>query len=211
MPKELFLRSIPGILPTRYSDQHNLGRRAGQLQRFLTDLQKTLDKNLLLYQIDYRPEPLEFWVLSRKDWSRLTSRPYGLAFLHKQALIAPADYNPRLTATFDDFLLQASQQNLKAPGEVRELFDLLIAYEWSKGQLKGLGLQARQREQIGYSAAYLLLLVLNNEEMLFPKMLQWAKILALSEFKGAFKDLSLIGQSLLDIKEPSWQGLKELK
>lgn len=206
MPKELFLRLIAGSPLTRYSDQPNLARRAGQLQRFLGELQKTLDKNISSDQ-----HTLEFWVLSRKDWSRLTSRPYGLAFVRQQVLIAPADYNPRMTESFDDVLLQAAQHKLKAPGEVRELFDLLIAYEWAKGKLKGLGLNARQREQNGFVAAYLFLLVLQDFESLQYKITQWARILALIELKGSFKDLPLIGQSILEVKEPSWRGLQDWK
>jgi hypothetical protein len=169
-----------------------------------------LEQNFQLYQIDSVTGLQEFWVLSRRDWSRLSSRPYGLAFLYKQILIAPADYNPRLVESFDTLLLQAAQQDLKAPGEVRELFDLLVAYEWARGQLKFLGLQVRQRVQLGYMTAYLFLLLLNDQEMLFSKVLQWAKILALSEYKGAFKDLSFIGQSILSVNEPSWQGFKAI-
>ncbi len=207
MPKELFLRSMPGILTARYSDQPSLGRRAGQLQRFLGDLQKTLEKNL---QLSKDAHLLELWVLSNKDWSRLTSRPYGLAFLRQEAIIVPADYNPRAIDRFDDLLLAAAQEQLKAPGEVRELFDLLIAYEWAKGSLKSLGLQSQQSTQNRYLAAYLFLLVLQSEESLLERVLAWSKILALTQLKGTLKELFLIGQAVIQISEPSWSGLKEL-
>jgi hypothetical protein len=205
MSKELFLRSIPGILTARYSDQPSLGRRAGQLQRFLGDLQKTLEKHT-----QFKGDPLELWVLSGKDWSRLTSRSYGLAFLRQQAIIAPADYNPRLSDRLDDLLLAAAQQQLKAPGEVRELFDLLIAYEWAKGSLKGLDLQNRLSERNRYTAAYLFLLVLQTEESLLERFLVWSKILAVAQLKGPLKELFLVGQAVTQVKDPSWVGLREL-
>jgi hypothetical protein len=154
MPKAFFLRIIPGTLTVRYSDLPSLGRRAGQLQRFLGDFQKTLQDNIRLYNLDYTPTSLELWVLSRKDWRHLTSRPYGLSFLQQQTIITPAEYNPRLSENFDELLLLAGQQNLKAPGQLHELFDLLIAFEWAKGNLKSLGLQARQNKRLIFFCWY---------------------------------------------------------
>jgi hypothetical protein len=208
MPKALFLRSIDGNLITRYSDIHNLGRRAGQLRRFVLDLQQILGENIELYELKFVPVPLELWVLSRKDWANLTSRPYGLAFLRQQAVIAPADYNPRLTERFDELLLLAGQHNLKAPGEVRELFDVLIGFEWMKGNLKSLGLQSRLSQNNASCAAQLLLLVLQSEKDLLQRVLDWAKILALSELKGPFKELAVIGEAMGGLGEVSWEGLK---
>jgi hypothetical protein len=208
MSKDLFLRLIPGSLTARYSDIHNLGRRAGQLRRFLQDLHQTLEENIRGYELSYTPIPLELWVLSKKDWTHLTSRPYGLAYLRQQAVIAPADYNPRLTERFDELLLLAGQQHLKAPGEVRELFDLLIAFEWAKGSLKGLGLQSRYSQKNTLLAAQLFLLVLQSENDLLQRVLDWSNILVLSKLKGSFKDLSVIGEAIGELKDVSWAGLK---
>lgn len=204
MPKALYLRVIPGTLTTRYSNSASVARRAGQLRHFLLDKQLTLEQHLPAREV----AKLELWVLSRRDWSQLTSRPYGLAFLHQQVIVAPAAYHPGLIERLDSILLEAASHGLRAPGEVRELFDLLIAYVWCKAALKILGYPQRQR-QLG--AAYLLHLVLQSEENLLQKLLQWARILARSEPSGVLKDLGVAAQHLLQVQAPSWQDLSNPK
>jgi hypothetical protein len=209
--KELYLRSISGNLPTRYSDQPGLQRRAAQLQRFLSDLQATLKEQVDLQGLELYPLGLELWVLSQRDWFRLSSRSYGLAFLRQKEVIAPADYNPRLIERFDAILLQAGQHGLKAPGEVRELFDLLIACEWAKGMLSALRLHTRRTKIDGFLAVYVFLLVLQPEDSLYQRFLAWAQILAVTQVKGPLKDLFFVGQYALAIKDPSWEWLGELQ
>jgi hypothetical protein len=211
MPKELFLRTLSGKIPIRHSDQPGLQRRAAQLGRFLGDLDTTLEEQVRLQRLEFSPLSLELWVLSRSDWYRLSSRSYGLAFLRQQAIIVPADYNPGLVQRFDELLLQAGLLGFKQPGEVRELFDLLIACEWAKAKLSALGLQTRRAKTDGFMAVYLFLLVLKSEDSLYQRFLAWAQILASAQLKGPLKDLFLTGKYALAVNEPSWEWLRELQ
>jgi hypothetical protein len=132
--KKVYLRPLPDpILPLRYS----VGtlRRAAQMQRFLKELQ-------LGVGVD---GGLELLVLNQSDWHNLSSYPYGLPLtkLHKDletdlytaTLFIAADYPNRLMQRFDDPLLQAAKQGFKAPGEPRELLDLLAGCEWAHSVL----------------------------------------------------------------------------
>ncbi len=88
---------------------------------------------------------LELLVLNQSDWHNLSSYPYGLPLtkLHKDpetdlytaTLFVAADYPNRLMQRFDDPLLQAAKQDFKAPGEPRELLDLLAGCEWAHSVL----------------------------------------------------------------------------
>lgn len=128
--KKVYLRPLPDpVLPARYS----VGtlRRAAQMQRFLKELQLASGVN----------GGLELLVLNHSDWHNLSSYPYGLPLtkLHKDpetdlytaTLFVAADYQNRLLQRFDDPLLQAAKQGFRAPGEPRELLDLLAGCEWA--------------------------------------------------------------------------------
>jgi hypothetical protein len=88
---------------------------------------------------------VELLVLNQSDWHNLSSYPYGLPLtkLQKDAetdrytatLFVAADYPNRLLQRFDDPLLQAAKQGFRAPGEPRELLDLLAGCEWAHAVL----------------------------------------------------------------------------
>jgi hypothetical protein len=132
--KKVYLRPLPDpVLPARYS----VGtlRRAAQMQRFLKELQVGVGVK----------GGLELLVLNQSDWHNLSSYPYGLPLtklqkdpetdLYTATLFVAADYPNRLLQRFDDPLLQAVKQGYKAPGEPRELLDLLAGCEWAHALL----------------------------------------------------------------------------
>jgi hypothetical protein len=139
--KKVYLRTFPDdVLPTRYS----VGalRRAAQMQRFLKELQLA---NGAVFNdsvsFNDRVGGLELLVLNHSDWYKLSSFPYGLPLsktkkdpatnLYNATLFIAADYQPRLLQRFDDPLLKAAKSGYKAPGEPRELLDLLAGCEWA--------------------------------------------------------------------------------
>lgn len=128
--KKVYLHTLADdILPLRYSV--NTLRRAAQMQRFLKEL-------MLATNISGR---LELLVLNRSDWYNLSSFHYGLPLsktkkdpetnLFNATLFVAADYPPRLIQRFNDPLLKAAKEGYKAPGEPRELLDLLAGCEWA--------------------------------------------------------------------------------
>jgi hypothetical protein len=128
--KKVYLHTLADdILPMRYSV--NTLRRAAQMQRFLKDLM----------QANHASGRLELLVLGRSDWYNLSSFPYGLPLskvkkdpetnLFNATLFVAADYPPRLIQRFDAPLLKAAKEGYKAPGEPRELLDLLAGCEWA--------------------------------------------------------------------------------
>jgi hypothetical protein len=132
--KKVYLRPLlDPVLPLRYSG--GTLRRAAQMQRFLKELQ---------FGIGVKGG-VELLVLNQSDWHNLSSYPYGLPLtkLHKDAetdrytatLFVTADYPNRLLQRFDDPLLQAAKSGFKAPGEPRELLDLLAGCEWAHAVL----------------------------------------------------------------------------
>ena len=92
---------------------------------------------------------LELLVVEGGDWRRMFSRPYGLPFTPTSgptvSVVGAAQYRPRLLHRFDNLLLRAGRVGKGAPGEVRELLDLMIGYEWARAVAKGSGLRTRVR------------------------------------------------------------------
>jgi hypothetical protein len=132
--RKVYLHSLDDdVLPMRYSV--NTLRRAAQMQRFLKELMATSDAS----------KRLELLVLSRSDWYNISSFPYGLPLskvkkdpetrLFNATLFVAADYPPRLIQRFDDPFLKAAKEGYRAPGEPRELLDLLAGCEWAHALL----------------------------------------------------------------------------
>jgi hypothetical protein len=132
--KKVYLHTLADdILPMRYSV--NTLRRAAQMQRFLKELMQVSSG------FSDRGGRLELLVLNRSDWYNLSSFPYGLPLsktkkdsetnLFNVTLFVAADYPPRLIQRFNDPLLKAAKEGYKAPGEPRELLDLLAGCEWA--------------------------------------------------------------------------------
>jgi hypothetical protein len=116
-------------LGLRYS--HFQQRRARQIYSFLLDLQKASNT-----QLGLSPR-LELLVLDSKDWHKLSQSIYGIPFIKgRKALVQlfiPADYPGRFKHKLDEVFLEAA---LKLPGEVSELFNLLIGFDWARAYLK---------------------------------------------------------------------------
>ncbi|MGL4610069.1 MAG: hypothetical protein ACRCYY_10335 [Trueperaceae bacterium] len=140
--KKVYLRTLPdSTLATRYS----VGalRRAAQVQRFLKEL-------------DLEQEGFDLLVLSPSDWHELSSFPYGLPFskfqkdpnthVQRATLFVAANYPPRLLQRFDASLLKAAKGGYKAPGEPRELLDLLAGCEWARARLRLQKEQPREEQ-----------------------------------------------------------------
>jgi hypothetical protein len=141
--RKVYLHTLSDdVLPTRYSV--NTLRRAAQLQRFLKELMQASDVFSDPVSRN-RVGRLELLVLGRSDWYNLSSFPYGLPLskakkdpetnLFNATLFVAADYPPRLIQRFDDPFLKAAREGYRAPGEPRELLDLLAGCEWAHALL----------------------------------------------------------------------------
>ena len=170
----VYLRSLPDrLIPVR----HSVGarQRAAQLQAFLKSLWEALPREL---------EPvgrLELLVVEAGDWRRMFSRPYGLPFTRTSgptvSVVGAAQHRPRLLHRFDNLLLRAGRAGTSAPGEVRELLDLMIGYEWARAVAKGGGLRTRARFVDEFVAGYLFLQLLETAgaDSLCARVLAWAE------------------------------------
>ena len=129
--KGIYLRTLQDkYLPTRYSEGSK--RRAGQLMQFWRDFQRRAQREL---EVD---GGLELWVLSRSDWNRVSSKPYGLPQLHARTarVLVASEYPLRFLHRFDDPLLEAGLQGFDTPGETRELLDLMAGMVWAQAFIK---------------------------------------------------------------------------
>ncbi len=121
-------------LGLRYS--HFQQRRARQIHSFLLDLQKAANT-----QLGLSPR-LELLVLDTKDWHKLCQSIYGIPFIKGRKvliqLFVPADYPGRFKHKLDEVFLEVG---FKLPGEVSELFDLLIGFDWARAYLRGVSKQ----------------------------------------------------------------------
>ncbi len=175
--KKVYLRPLPDpVLPARYS----VGtlRRAAQMQRFLKELQGALGVD----------GGLELLVLNRSDWHKLSSYPYGLPLtkLHKDpetdlyntTLFVAADYPPRLLHRFDDPLLQAGKAGFKAPGEPRELLDLLSGCEWARALLLAHEPEsdAKWQDELRAVSLFAKALEKTGQEFLLERLRLWASV-----------------------------------
>jgi hypothetical protein len=175
--KKVYLRTLPDpVLPARYS----VGtlRRAAQMQRFLKELQF----------VSGVTGGLELLVLNHSDWHNLSSYPYGLPLtklqkdpetdLYTATLFVAADYPNRLLHRFDDPLLQAAKQGFKAPGDPKELLDLLSGCEWAHALLLAHEEPSEQKWQDEMRAVSLFVKALEKtgQDFLLERLRVWASV-----------------------------------
>jgi hypothetical protein len=175
--KKVYLHTLADdVLPMRYSV--NTLRRAAQMQRFLKDLMLATNVS----------GGLELLVLGRSDWYNLSSFPYGLPLsktkkdpethLFNATLFVAADYPPRLIQRFDDPLLKAAKEGHKAPGEPRELLDLLAGCEWAHALLLVNQGQSNEkwRDEIRAVSGFTRALKAAGHDFLLGQFKTWANV-----------------------------------
>jgi hypothetical protein len=175
--KKVYLHTLADdILPMRYSV--NTLRRAAQMQRFLKELMV----------VSNAPGRLELLVLDRSDWYNLSSFPYGLPIsktkkdpetnLFNATLFVAADYPPRLIQRFDNPLLKAAKEGYKAPGEPRELLDLLAGCEWAHALLLANQEQSHEkwRDEVRAVSSFTEALKVAGHDFLLEHFKIWANV-----------------------------------
>jgi hypothetical protein len=175
--KKVYLRALPDpVLPARYS----VGtlRRAAQMQRFLKELQLASGVS----------GGLELLILNQSDWHNLSSYPYGLPLskLHKDletdlysaTLFVAADYPNRLLHRFDDPLLQAAKGGFKAPGDPKELLDLLSGCEWAHAVLLAHEEPSEHKwqDEIRAVSSFVKALKKTGQDFLLERLQIWANV-----------------------------------
>jgi hypothetical protein len=176
-PRKVYLRTFPDeVLPLRYSV--GVLRRAVQIQRFLKELMQA--SNAL--------GRLELLVLSQPDWHNLSSFPYGLPLskakkdpqtkLYNATLFVAADYQPRLLQRFDGPLLKAAKAGHKAPGEPRELLDLLVGCEWAHALLLASQKQSDKKwqDEVKVVSSFTSALKAAGHDFLLGRFKTWAQV-----------------------------------
>lgn len=137
--QRVYLRSLAGVPPARHSA--GARRRAAALQRFLGRLEDAGGGALGV------AGGIQLLVAGHRDWRRVANAPYGLPLTrhgrHRATLLAAADYPPRLRRRYDDLLLRAGRGGVRAPGDVSELFDLLLGHELGHALAARAGLRTR--------------------------------------------------------------------
>ncbi|HRN19579.1 MAG TPA: hypothetical protein PLU66_10895, partial [Trueperaceae bacterium] len=125
----VYLRPLPGgVLPARHSAGARV--RAAQMQAFLQPLHASALRAL------GSTAEVTLLVLGSGDWRRVCRYPYGLPFTRtgvgggNAAVIAAADYQPRLLRRFDEVMLAAARVGVSAPAQPGEFIDLLVGHEW---------------------------------------------------------------------------------
>jgi hypothetical protein len=179
--KKVYLHTLADdILPMRYSV--NTLRRAAQMQRFLKELMQASNV------FSDGAGRLELLVLNRSDWYNLSSFPYGLPLsktkkdsetnLFNTTLFVAADYPPRLLQRFDDPLLKAGKAGYKAPGEPRELLDLLAGCEWAHALLLANQEQSHEkwRDEVRVVSGFTQALKAAGHDFLLGQFNLWAKV-----------------------------------
>lgn len=131
--------------------------RALQLHQFLKALMQSSNQELGLRL------RLELLVLSAKDWSRLSPSVYGLSTFRARTsqvqLLAPADYPSKLRHQLDDSFLAKA---FKTPGDIAELFDLMLGIDWARAYLRALGRSKKTAHETLQLALELYLLALDK-------------------------------------------------
>lgn len=140
--RRVYLRSLPdALVPARHST--GARRRSAQLQRFVRPLEAAARRSLPV------EGEVQLLVASASDWRQLCSYPYGLPFARTTgslvSLVAARDYPQRLLARFDDVLLRAGRNGVRAPADIREFLDLLLGHEWGHAAANRSGLRTRVR------------------------------------------------------------------
>lgn len=179
--KKVYLHTLADdVLPMRYSV--NTLRRAAQMQRFLKELMQA--NNVL----SDRAGSLELLVLDRSDWYNLSSFQYGLPLsktkkdpetnLLNATLFVAADYPPKLIQRFNDPFLKAAKEGYKAPGEPRELLDLLAGCEWAHALLLANQEQSHEkwRDEVRVVSGFTQALKAAGHDFLLGQFKLWAKV-----------------------------------
>ena len=176
--KKVYLRTLDDpLLPARYSQ--GAQRRAVQVQGFLRPLQRLAATRLVL------SDAATLLVLDRSDWSALFSYPYGFPFVrsftkdaHGPTIVVAASYPERLLHRFDDVLVRGAKAGVRAPGDLREFFDLLIGFEWGHAVLHASGLHSKTKWFNEWLAIYLYLLALfeTGQGDLAERVVAWARL-----------------------------------
>jgi hypothetical protein len=179
--KKVYLHTLADdILPMRYSV--NTLRRAAQMQRFLKELM--VASNVF----SDKTGRLELLVLDRSDWYNLSSFPYGLPIsktkkdpetnLFNATLFVAADYPPKLVQRFNDPLLKAAKEGYKAPGEPRELLDLLAGCEWAHALLLANQEQSHEkwRDEVRAVSSFTEALKVAGHDFLLEHFKIWANV-----------------------------------
>jgi hypothetical protein len=178
----IYLRDLRGAaLTTYYSERAQ--RRAVQLHRFVSELTMTLPT-------PRSPLP-ELMVVRSGDWYRLSSQLYGLPQArvtksNRQLLVA-AEYPDRLLHRFDSLLFRAKQHGFTAPGDLRELLDLMVGQGWGQLAAGYLGIYSGVRWADTLIGSYLFLVALNQlqSDTLAERLTAWAEVMVRSADSAA--------------------------
>lgn len=182
----IYLRDLRGeALTTYYSERAQ--RRAVQLHRFTSELTMTLSA-------PRSPQP-ELMVVRSGDWHRLSSQLYGLpqarvTKTNRQLLVA-AEYPDRLLHRFDSLLFRAKQEGYSAPGDLRELLDLMVGQAWGQLAAGYLGIYSGVRWADTLIGSYLFVMALNQlqSDTLAERLTAWAEVMVRSaDSKAALTD-----------------------
>ena len=172
--RKVYLQTLPGSPPARFSK--GAQRLAAQLRRFLGELQAGAAPHL------GEVSDAELLVVSRRDWQKLFSYPYGLPFTRTQkggvSIVAAADYPPRMLRRWDDILVRSALAGEDAPGDVREFLDLLIGHEWGHAAANRAGLRVRVKWMDEFMATYLFLAALEGAQLdaVKERFTAWARL-----------------------------------
>jgi hypothetical protein len=185
--KKVYLHTLSDdVLPMRYSV--NTLRRAAQMQRFLKELTQASSSVFSDPVFGARTGRLELLVLNRSDWYNLSSFSYGLPLsktkkdpetnLFNATLFVAADYPPKLIQRFDDPLLKAGKAGYKAPGEPRELLDLLAGCEWAHSLLLANQEQSHEkwRDEVRAVSYFIKALKVAGHDFLLQNFKRWGEV-----------------------------------
>lgn len=210
--KKVYLHTLADdVLPMRYSV--NTLRRAAQMQRFLKELMQASNAS----------KRLELLVLSRSDWYNLSSFPYGLPLsktkkdpetnLFNATLFVAADYPPRLLQRFDAPLLKAAKEGYKAPGEPRELLDLLAGCEWAHALLLSNREQTNEKwqDEIRVVSSFTQALKAAGHDFLLEQFKTWAKVQKAGGDEALLSDFTYPRCKMPFVKMLYLQGLLSLE
>ena len=135
-------------------------RRSRQVHRFLSELQKEAKNGLPFANV--KPE---LFILTRRDWRSVVASPYGISSSkvtkHQGKIFASVDYPQRLLHQFDTVFLEAS---FKPPGDLNELLDLMLGFEWAYCLLRLQKLSTNHASLNALLTAYLYLICLEKAD-----------------------------------------------
>ena len=206
-------------LGLRYS--HFQQRRARQIHSFLLDLQRASN-----HQLGLSPR-LELVVLDAKDWYKLSQAVYGIPYIKGRKtffqLFIPAAYPAKFKHKLDEVFLAAA---FKTPGDVSELYDLLLGFDWARAYVRAVSKQKLEPElQLLLSTQlYLLALERAGWEGLLERLKLWLSsshpkvppattVLSQAKSQKAVIDRYLVfANSFLEASKQalSWEALDQL-